>query len=152
MAKKKKKSGAKRRRYSSRRRRGIGSLGGFNLTAAVSALGGALAGRVVTQASKNVPIQDEKIKNIARFAVKGIGAYVLLTRPSAELQAAGYGMGGELALDIADSFFPNVFGGDAEKPTVTGIGATVIDLDNISGNEDYMVSGTDDDLMVAGVV
>lgn len=151
MAKKKKKGGTKRRRYSSRRRRSIGSLGGFNITAAVSALGGALAGRVVTNAAKNVPIQDEKIKNIARFGVKALGTYVLLTRPSAELQAAGYGMGGELALDIADSFFPNVFGGDAAKEPVSGIGATVIDLDNISGTDDFMVAG-DDDMMVAGVV
>jgi hypothetical protein len=151
MAKKRKKGGAKKRRYSTKRRRGgIGSLGGVNVTQGLSALGGALAGRVVTQGMKNLEfIKEQKMKDIARFGAKGILSYVLMSRKSPEVEAAGFGMAAELALDIADTYFGNVFGADTAK--TSGIGATVIDLDNVSGIDDYTVAGYDD-LSVAGVV
>lgn len=152
---KKKKSGKKR---TTRRRGRSRRVGGFGGGVEMSALGltliGALGGRVVTNATADLKfIEDEKIQNGLRIAVKAAGAYFLLSRPSSDMKAAGYGLLGETALDVADSFFPTVF---SAKPTVAGIGATVIDLDTMSGygdmSTDYGVAGYGEDFSVAGAV
>lgn len=148
---------AKKRKVKKRttRRRGrsrVGSMGGVDIQTAAMAMGGALGGRVITNALSNVKaIKSEQTKAYVRVALKGGIAYFLLNKPG-DLQAAGFGLAAEAALDLAGVFAPDQFGA---KGLTAGVG-TIIDLDTMSGvgyadnmSTDYGVAGGED-FAVAG--
>jgi hypothetical protein len=125
-------------------------MGGVDIQTAAMAMGGALGGRVITNALSNVKaIKSEQTKAYVRVALKGGIAYFLLNKPG-DLQAAGFGLAAEAALDLAGVFAPDQFGAKG----LAGVG-TIIDLDTMSGvgyadmNTDYGVAGSED-FAVAG--
>ena len=152
MAKKKKSTKTRRRPAAKRggRRGRIRGIGGVAFEQAGLALVGGLAGRVVTNATKNVKfIQD---KPIVRIGAKAAAGYYLLTLKNPMLNDFAMGWLGETALDAAGHFAPNVFG--ASKLAPDGVGAVVIDLDEqVSGYDETFVAGTgNDDMYVAGAI
>lgn len=151
MAKKKGKKTTKRR--STRRRGGIRGFGSGNeLMQGGLVIAGGLGSRVLGNATSKIKVFQGEHGPKIRAAAKGLVAAALLYQRDQTLKQLGYGVLVETAFDIAGQVAPDQFGGQS----LAGIGATVIDLDEVGAinRNDYGVAGTmtQNDLAVAGVV
>lgn len=136
MAKKK----VTKKRKTTRRRRsrvaGIGMLPGIPLEQMAAFAGGAIASQALNGVAKNVSALQKNDKILPLIKI-GIGAFALTKGGNDMLRNMGGGFIADGTLQLVRVAAPNVFN-TLNGSGVNGIGATLIDLDNIAGPGEYL--------------
>ena len=136
MAKKK----VTKKRKPTRRRRsrvsGVGMLPGVPLEQIAAFAGGAIASQALNGIAKNVSALQKNAKILPLIKI-GIGVFALAKSNNEMLKNMGGGFVAEGALQLVRVAAPNVFNTLNGEP-VGSIGTTLIDLDGISGNGNYL--------------